>query len=233
LLVFSLGEQRSYAWVVTPDSLKTYELPKREAIEKVVRRVNGSLAARSTTVIESTAERRTRIAQADAEFEKAASELSRMILAPAAAEFAKKRLVVVADGALQYVPFAALPGATNRPLIVDHELVSLPSASAFALQRQNLANRPLAPETVAVIADPVFSTNDVRLNHGARVNELATTRIIEHGPGGPGGQLSIPRLPFTRWEADQILAVSPAGSTLKAVGFDANRAVAGNGELSR
>jgi len=231
LLEYSLGEQRSYAWVVTPDSLKTYELPKREAIESVVRRVNGSLTARSITVVESPAERRARIAGADAEFEKAASELSRMILAPAAAEFGKKRLVVVADGALQYVPFAALPVASNRPLIVDHELVSLPSASAFALQRQILANRPLAPETVAVIADPVFSTNDVRLG-GTAVKETVSTRIIEHGPGGPGGQLSIPRLPFTRWEADQILAVSPAGSTLKAVGFDANRAVAGNGELS-
>jgi CHAT domain-containing protein len=233
LLEYSLGEQRSYAWVVTPDSLKTYALPKRQDIENVVRRVNGSLAARSTTVFESPAQRRERIAAADAEFEKAASELSRMILAPAAGDFGTKRLVVVADGALQYVPFAALPVAPNRPLIVDHELVSLPSASAFALQRQILANRPLAPETVAVIADPVFSTNDARLNPGARVNESAATRIIEHGPGGPGGQLSIPRLPFTRWEADRILAVSPAGSTLKAVGFNANRAVAGNGELSR
>jgi len=232
LLEYSLGEQRSYVWVVTPDSLKTYELPKREAIESVVRRVNGSLAARSLTAIESPAQRRARIAGADAEFEKAASELSRMILAPAAAEFGKKRLVVVADGALQYVPFAALPVESNRPLILDHELVSLPSASAFALQRQILANRPLAPEAVAVIADPVFSTNDVRLG-GTAVKESVSTRIIEHGPGLPGDQLSIPRLPFTRWEADQILAVSPAGSTLKAVGFNANRAVAGNGELSR
>jgi len=231
LLEYSLGEQRSYAWAVTPDSLKTYELPKREAIENIVRRVNESLAARSLTAIESPAQRRARIAGADAEFEKAASELSRMILAPAAAEFGKKRLVVVADGALQYVPFAALTVASNRPLIVDHELVSLPSASAFALQRQILANRPLAPEAVAVIADPVFSTNDVRLG-GTAVKESVSTRIIEHGPGGPGGQLSIPRLPFTRWEADQILAVSPAGATLKAVGFDANRAVAGSGELS-
>jgi len=232
LLEYSLGEERSYVWVITQNSLKTYALPQRQEIENVARRVSGSLAARSTTVVESAAQRRERIARADAEFEKAASELSRMILAPASAEFGKKRLVVVADGALQYVPFAALSVASNRRLIVDHELVSLPSASAFALQRQILANRPLAPETVAVIADPVFSTNDVRLNPGARVNELASTRIIEHGPGGPGGQLSIPRLPFTRWEADQILAVSPAGSTLKAVGFNANRAVAGNGELS-
>jgi CHAT domain-containing protein/tetratricopeptide (TPR) repeat protein len=233
LLEYSLGEQRSYLWVVTPNSLKTYALPKREDVENVARRINESLAARSVGAFESPAQRQARIARADAEFQQAASELSRMILVPASAEFGKKRLVVVADGALQYVPFAALSVAPNRPLIVDHELVSLQSASAFALQRQNLANRPLAPKAVAVIADPVFSTNDPRLNPGASVRESASTRIIEHGPGGPGDQVSIPRLPFTRIEADQILAVSPGGSNFKALGFDANRAIASSGDLSK
>lgn len=227
LLEYSLGEERSYVWVVAKDSLKTYTLPKREEVENVARRVYESLVARSVAPAQRTAS----IADSDAEFQKAASELSRMILAPAAREFAGKRLIVVADGALQYVPFAALSVVRGRPLIIDHEIVSLASASAFAVQRQNLANRPLAPKTIAVIADPVFSTNDERFGTKP-VKEAAATRIIEHLPGGPGAQLSIPRLPFTRSEADQILAVSPAGSALKAVDFNANRAIAGSGELS-
>jgi CHAT domain-containing protein/Tfp pilus assembly protein PilF len=234
LLEYSLGEERSYMWVVSRDSLKTYILPKREAVESVAHRLVDSLAARSVVdSLESPGQRRTRIGLADEEFQKTANDLSRMILAPASAQFGNKRFVVVADGALQYVPFAALPVAPNRPLIVDHELVSLQSASAFALQRQNLANRPLAPKAVAVIADPVFSINDARLNHGTPVKESAATRILEHLPGGPGEQLSIPRLPFTRLEADEILAVAPAGSTLKAVDFNANRAIAGSSELSK
>jgi CHAT domain-containing protein len=234
LLEYSLGEERSYVWVVTQNSFKTYALPKREEVENVARRVYEALVARSVTnSLETTAQRTARIADADAEFQKEASELSRMILAPAAREFARKRLVVVADGALQYVPFAALSVVRGRPLVLDHEVVSLASASALAIQRQNLANRPLAPKAVAVIADPVFSINDARLDPGAPVKESASTRIIEHLPGGPSGQLSIPRLPFTRSEADQILAVSPAGSTLKAVGFNANRAIAGSSELSK
>ena len=234
LLEYSLGEERSYVWVVSPDSLKTYTLPKRAEVESAARLVVNSLTARSVVnSLEAPGQRRARIALADAEFQRAATELSRMILAPVTAEFGKKRLVVVTDGALQYVPFAALPVATNRPLIVEHELVCLQSASAFALQRRHLANRPLAPKAVAVIADPVFSINDARLNPDGPVKESASTRIIEHLPGGPSGQLSIPRLPFTRWEADQILAVSPAGSTLKAVDFNANRAIAGSGELSQ
>lgn len=237
LLEYSLGETRSYVWVVTPDSLKTFELPKREQVEKVAREMSQSLMARSVAKsLETPAQRRTRVAEADETFQKAAVELSRMIIAPAAAEFGKKRLVIVADGALQYVPFSALPVSSNRPIILDHELVNLQSASAFAIQRHNLANREPAPKAVAVIADPVFSTNDARLKPGAPATESvaqASTRIIEHTTGTGSGQLSIPRLPFTRWEADQILAVAPRESSMKVLDFRANLSTAIGEELSK
>jgi CHAT domain-containing protein len=157
-----------------------------------------------------------------------------MILAPVAGEFGNKRLVVVADGALQYVPFAALP-LSNQPLILRHEIVSLPSASAFAVQRENLANREPAPKTIAVIADPVFSPGDPRFKNEAGAVAQNTTRSLEHLPANAAGgtRLTIPRLPFTRWEADQILAVARAGSNLKALDFRANRAMATGGELSK
>ena len=236
LLEYSLGETRSYLWVVTPDSLKTFELPKEEQIEKVARAVSESLVARSVTrSLETPAQKRARVADADAKFKQTSAELSRMLLAPAAAEFGKKRLVIVPDGALQYVPFAALTLATNRPIILDHEVINLQSASAFALQRRNLAHRDPAPRDVAVIADPVFSAADARLKGGARVaqtNAQGSTRIIEHGPGG-NGQLSIPRLPFTRSEADQILSVAPRDSSMKALDFKANRSIATSDELSK
>jgi CHAT domain-containing protein len=138
---------------------------------------------------------------------------------------------------LQYVPFAALSVANRRPLIVDHEVVSLSSASALAVQRRNLANREPAPKTLAVIADPVFSTNDPRMKKGAEeAASQVSTRTLEHVPANAkvnGGALSIARLPFTRWEADQILAVARSGSNLKAVDFRANRAIATGGELSK
>jgi len=239
LLQYALGEERSYVWAVTQNSLQAYVLPKRTDVEAVAREVYESLVARSVfKSLESPAQRGTRIALADADFQKAAGRLSRMILAPAATQFTRKRMVVVADGALQYVPFAALTVSTGpyRPLVFDHELVSLPSASAFAVQRQNLEHRALAPKAVAVIADPVFSANDVRFKTGAlaqATNNSAATRIIEHLQGTGKGQLSIPRLPFTRWEADQILAVAPSGSSFKALDFNANRSIATGGELSK
>lgn len=237
LLEYALGNERSYLWLVTPDSLKTFELPKREQIEKTAREVSESLVARSIVKsLETPVQRRARIADADAKFQQVAAELSRLILAPAANEFGKKRLVIVSDGALQYVPFAALPVASNRPILLDHEIISLQSASAFAIQRQNLSNRPSAPKAVAVIADPVFSTNDARLKAGAaaaETNAQGSTRIIEHLSGSANGQLSIPRLPFTRSEADRILAVAPRESSMKAVDFRASRAIATSDELSK
>ena len=238
LLEYSLGTEQSYLWVVAPDSLKSYVLPKQDEIHKLAQQVYESLVARSVSKsLETPAQRTSRIKQADSQFEQSAAELSRMIVAPAASELRNKRLVVVADGALQYVPFAALSVANRRPLIVDHEVVTLPSASALAVQRQNLANREPAPKTLAVIADPVFSTNDPRLKKGVEESVAqASTRTLEHLPANAkanGGQLSIPRLPFTRWEADQILAVARSGSNLKALDFRANRAIATGGELSK
>ena len=240
LVEYALGEERSYVWVVTSESLKTHQLPARDEIEKIARQVSDSLVARSVfKTVEAPAQRRSRIAAADAEFERAGRELSRMILAPAVGEFGRKRLIVVADGGLQYVPFAALSVATGgayRPLVLAHEVVSLPSASAFAVHRRNLEDRKPAPKAVAVIADPVFSIADARFKGAAPARELSasnSSRIIEHLPAGASGQLSIPRLPFTRSEADQILAVAPAASSMKALDFRANRTFATSGELSK
>jgi CHAT domain-containing protein/tetratricopeptide (TPR) repeat protein len=278
LLEYSLGEERSYLWAVTQNSLKTYELPQREQIQKAAREVYETLTARSVMKsLETPAQRQERIAQADAQFQQAATELSEMILTPAASDLGTKRLVVVADGALQYVPFAALSMGsplsvvsrqlaasgsvkTNngqrttdngrridyKPLIIDHEVVSLASASALAVQRKSLANRKAAPKAVAVIADPVFSAGDVRVKAGARAlgtSEESTppavtgTRIIEHlagnAAGNSAGNLVIRRLPFTRQEADQILAVVPGAGNLKVLDFRANRALATSGELSK
>ena len=243
LLEYSLGDERSYLWAVTQNSLKTYELPKRDDVAKVARQVYQSLGARSVVKpLETPSQRQARIAAADEQFQKTAGDLARMIIAPASAELGTKRLVVVADGALQYVPFAALPVDGPQPLVVDHEVVSLPSASSLAIQRQTLANRQPAPKGIAVVADPVFSTADARFRSSGQVKDVAhasasstnDTRILEHLSGGPTtGQLAIRRLPFTRQEAEQILAVAPVGSNFKAIDFRANRALATSGELSQ
>lgn len=274
LLEYSLGEERSFVWAVTPTSLKSYELPGRAQIEKSARRVYELLAARSVANAgETLSEAQTRLDRLDSQLVNTATELSKMILDPIASELHGKRLLIIADGALQYVPFAALsavgtqpsvvtgdpadkgqPGylaqrrpvrrslaaATYRPLVIDHEIVSLPSASALAFQRKALEHRKPAAKAVAVIADPVFSTADERFKSSAGASTKAigsgddlTNRIIEHIADGKSGKLAIKRLRFTRQEAYQILAVAPRATDLKALDFDASRAAAIATDLSQ
>lgn len=190
LLEYSLGEKRSYVWVVTPDSIHGFELPAREKIDEVVHRFNAALTARNRWEKDETGQQRSvRLVRAQADFEEASKALSKMVLEPVASLMGQKRLVLVADGVLQLVPFAALPAptiagtqgakaktsanaATNYPrlLIEDHEIVSLPSASVLAVQRREIAGRPRAPLAVAILADPVFNQDDVTL----RIAELET-----------------------------------------------------------
>src|SRR5262245_34666642 len=110
LLEYALGEERSHLFLVSPSSLQTFTLPPRAEIEARARRVYELLSARAPDSRDETQQgRQARIAEADAELPRQAAELSRMILAPAAAQLGEKRLLIVAQGALQLIPFAALP----------------------------------------------------------------------------------------------------------------------------
>ncbi len=110
LLEYMLGRKRSYVWAVTKDSISSYELNGQVGIGLATQNVYKQLTARNKCVqFETVEERQERITQADQNFRKAAAELSRMLLAPVAKHLNKKRLLIVCDSALQYIPFAALP----------------------------------------------------------------------------------------------------------------------------
>lgn len=256
LLEYSLGKERSYLWAITRDSLTTYELPKEEEIKKNALAVYELLTARNTKKSgELAIQRKSRISEAEAKLPAAAQALSATLLAPAAAQLGNKRLVIVADGALQYIPFAMLPDpavsgknlptANNfQPLIIGHEVVSLPSASALAIQRTELADIQPAPKTLAVIADPVFDKTDARfktptLESGDKAQPqtvaFADERSLEHiaDKFDGTGKLVIRRLRFTQQEADGLLALAPKTSRFGATGFQASRATVLGGDLAQ
>ncbi len=217
LLEYSLGAEHSYLWLVDRRSVSGFELPPQARIEAAARQLYGRLSV---------------LAPGDGGGE-AAAALGRMLLGPAAGKLGSKRLIVVADGELQYIPFGALPdpergGSTS--LLARHEIVGAPSGSAVVLERR-LARPHAAPRLVAVLADPVFDRSD--------------PRVAASGAGGAGGAASSAerspvrssatflRLPWTRREAEAIGAVAPAGQSLLALGFRASLETARSAELAR
>jgi CHAT domain-containing protein/tetratricopeptide (TPR) repeat protein len=210
LLEYALGEERSFLWAVDAGSVTSFELPPRAEIEAAARRVYegmrilnaGGAKARDLRDLE-------------------AASLSRMLLGPVAARLGDRRLVIVADGALHYLPFAALPEGSSGDLLIDrHEIVNLPSASVLATQRRDLAGRPPAPRTVVVFADPVFDAGDSRL---AKAQLAAGPKRPAERGSGAGEFPALPRLPSTRLEAERIAALVPPDQALVELDFRAAR----------
>jgi CHAT domain-containing protein len=172
LLEYALGDEKSFLWAVTPESVTSYELPKRAEIEPAARKVYDLLTTRNQRKAGETIEqKRVRASAADAQYQGAAQRLSEMVLSPIAAQLGTKRLLVVSDGTLQYIPFAALidPATakgradSKQLLVATHEIVSSPSASVLALQRRELSGRKEASQPLAVFADPVYDEDDARV----------------------------------------------------------------------
>lgn len=249
LLEYSLGEERSYLFAVSSGSVAAYELPKRTQIEEAARPVYDALTAHSRREKgETEAQRILLMSRAESEYPRAAFGLSRMILAPVASLIRGKRLLIVGDGILQYVPFAALPipgdRATFVPLVAEHEIVTLPSASVLQTLRQQRAARPQAPKEVMVLADPVFSGNDARVQPGSerrtaesiRNDDSFSRRTMLRSAievGAVRGGMQFPRLIFTRREADAILRQTSPGAGRRSVDFQASRATATGAEVAQ
>src|SRR5262249_17786664 len=101
LLEYSLGKERSFLWAVTPTTINSYELPKREEVEAAARRVYELLSNAPGVRSQTAKPGNSRLKEAGGQYLAAAS-LSRTLLGPAAGQLGKKRLVIVADGMLHY-----------------------------------------------------------------------------------------------------------------------------------
>ena len=221
LIEYALGAERSYAWVVTKRGLWSYELPKRDLIEAAAREAYERVAASGQR-------------QAWGQAERATTRLAQLILSPLARNLGHARLVIVPDGALHYVPFAALPRpGTTTPLIVSHELVTLPSASALDAIRRESKGRKAGSRAAALFADPVLDATDGRVN-GARADNsrAAEQRADLLRSARESGLPRFGRLAFTRDEADAIAQVAGSANVMYAVDFNASRATALSARLA-
>ena len=256
LLEYSLGEKRSFVFVLTQTSLDSYELPKRSEIEDSAHHVYELVTSRNRYIQgETISQRKERVAKSEVGYQKAFAKLSQMILCPIAEWLAGKRLLIVADGALQYIPFAALPapaGDTTKravPLVAEHEVINLPSASVLALLRRQAKDRVRGTKAVAVLADPVFDKDDPRVGKAAKnkpakesasareaipsISKPLTRSLGDIGLGTRTVGSALPRLAFSRREADDIMAMTDAGSGMESLDFKASRETAVSKDLGQ
>lgn len=229
LLEYELGDERSYVWFVDSGHVTPYELPPAEKIRKLVRSFRSALTAREPRPGDSLEQYKRRISSADNEYPVLARQLSQQLLDPLKQSLADaKRVLIVPDGALQHIPFAALPlgeaGEKNAVLMTHREVVILPSASALSALRKMVRARPT--RTAVIVADPVVEKSDDRVlltRKPLRKKPLARAPALSVALRDAQSPRHLARLNGSRVEAETIREALGAPDVLLELDFDASR----------
>jgi|GEM_PF-4991709 len=165
VLEYRLSSDRGTLWAVAKNlPVEAYDLGPSTSIRTLAEIVIDGLSARGRKIkFETTGERIKRITRDEARLPEAERELGKILLSPVLQKIKGKRLAIVADGPLQYLPFSALrlPSdsvkARRAPYLIErHEILYLPSASALKqLTRISNERNPLS-KTVTLFA-PKFN----------------------------------------------------------------------------
>ncbi len=206
MLSYRLGAARSYLWALTSGGIESHLLPGSERLEMIARRAAYSMS-------------RSHWQLGRDQWLRHAEEASQTLLGPVSHLLERRRLVIVADGALHGISFAALPrpnDPASTPLLYSHEIVYLPSASTLVgLRARQPRQDELPTDGIAVFADPVFERDDPRFRAGAArpLEGNATERAqLRSGP-------RLTRLTGSLYEAQSIAALG-LGTSHLATGFD-------------
>lgn len=153
LVEYHLGEDRSYVWVVTRNNIKLTELQGKAAINEAVQKTYDLLSKKPES-------------EDDNRLTQASNDLAALVLAPIADQLPARRIIIVADGALNYIPFQILPlPSTNEPLIASHEVINAPSASILGQLRQERSKRTSSDKLLAAFGYPAFESNYAELRN--------------------------------------------------------------------
>lgn len=203
LLEYLLGAEKSYVWAVTRSSITSHELPSQGAITDATTRVYELLKKPP----------KTDTAKA---LDQATKNLADMILLPVADQLHKQRLIVAADGALNYIPFQILPATPNAEwLVAQHTIVYAPSASVLGELGKESGRRGGRQKVLAALGDPRFAEQKQN-------EQIASARSIE---------LPADSMDPTRWgelfyaarEIENLREVASDEQTFAATEYDATR----------
>jgi CHAT domain-containing protein/predicted negative regulator of RcsB-dependent stress response len=230
LLEYSIGADRSYVWAVTRNDIVSYQLAAEAEITKVAQKVYDLLKEPPNSA-------------AEAELANASNELSNLVLAPVSKSLDKRRIILVADDVLNYIPFQMLPQPNKQErLIESHEIINAPSASILGELRQETARRQPAAKVLAAFGNPVFASNyniAKATNSGAMVPVLGTAgERWQHAlrdikvEGDRIDPTNIQPLLYTTRELENLRQIA-GDQSLMVTGFDATRETLNNTDLTQ
>ena len=231
LLEYILGAENSYAWTVSRNEFKSYKLGPQKNVNAAVRRVYELLSNSPQSGNEG-------------ELEKAIAALSKLVVAPVAGALNRNRIIVVADGPLNYIPFQLLLDAStnNEPLIAKYEIVNVPSASILGQLRHEKQQRRRGTKMLAAFGDPVFASNYAQFKDANAGEILATISHLtpkwQHAwrdielEGDKFNPNDIQPLLFSKRELTNLTEIAGPGSMV-ARGFEASRETLESLDLSQ
>jgi len=196
LVEYHLTETQSYLWLVDADDVRLFRLPSRAEIESQCEPVLRLFPA----VLD-----RKRSPEKQLQFTLALRKLSGTLLGPLRTARLPARLIIVPDGVLTRIPFAALQRDSSGYLGLKHDLLQVPSASFLQFAKSPRHIREF-PKAFLGIADPVYSSRDPRIKAGVQRTQSISTMA---------------RLPFVG-EMDTIAQLIPSSRRRILTGFEAS-----------
>jgi len=166
MIEYSLGDKRSFVWVLSREHFAAAELPPGKAIESQVNALRELLTPRASGL---TAK------QTENEIARSASRLYATLLSPVEGELAGSReVVIVPDGALYYLPFETL-FRSGKYLLERFPVSYAASATSFLGVRGEPSAVPSGKELLA-FGDPVYSAGRIDAKSGFDLSALPYTR---------------------------------------------------------
>jgi CHAT domain-containing protein/tetratricopeptide (TPR) repeat protein len=223
LLEYLLGDSASYVWVITNNDVKVFELPKAAVITEAVRKLYNALATEPDNDTDNTVN-------------DATAELGQMVLGPLANQLSAQRLIVVADRALNYIPFQLLPdpSGSHEPLVAKYEVINAPSATVLGQLRQEKEKRRPRSRILAAFGDPVFASNYAQFKDST-ASDLEASRRVSRDVELNADSIdpsTIQPLIYSKFELRNLSDIAGPGSFV-ARGFDASRGILERTDFSK
>ncbi|HUQ12252.1 MAG TPA: CHAT domain-containing tetratricopeptide repeat protein [Steroidobacteraceae bacterium] len=195
VLAYFVGDTASHAWLLSRSQLRHVPLPGRSRLQQSIDATLDHPADSATVRL-------------------AHQRLGKMLLDDLLDHTGERKLLIIPDGPLNAVAFAALPMPTApNEQLVDRFLIGYAPSLALAFAQPEQTGSSAA--RVAVISDPVYAPDDQRLSSLAAGGNFRGSR-----PVSPN---KFTRLPYSGLEARAVRDAFGRKDTISLEGFDATR----------